>query len=941
LPYESLETSAPLTTKNAYAIVIGISDYPESDNDLAYCDDDSQDVYSILINEYNFKEENIFYLQDSSATKAQINAAFNSINAQITENDVFFFYYSGHGGANLVNDGIHMHSIDSPHPYSNYYDNTWSIYHPNAAYIRVYFDHFDTEYDYDWVYLGDSDIAYGYAYEGYSGYSTGFWSGWIPLLDDNSIYIRFISDYSVTEWGFSIDRYEVMKYDGTHYLCSYDSIPSTPSNYYLDSLINSKLDAMNAAEKYVITDACNSGGIIPEVQDVGRYIMTACADEEFSLEDPTLQHGVFTNYFLESISLATDTNGDGVRSMEECYSYIYSNTVSFSGSLGYTHHPQEYDGISGESVLSTAFGALSLVPTGNSLSYSFNMYGIGLIEDLILVVYNNSLGMDYEVLDLTLTPTSDTGFGNYSGVLQLNGFSGLTGYGIYAKVSNNRVISLNETYAEDADSDSLDDALEIMMGSNPLINDTDNDGISDGYEYSLGLDPCLNDTDSDGLLDGDELLVYLTDATDDDTDNDQLTDYEEIMTYLTNATNSDTEGDGMNDGYEINYDLDPFTDDASSDYDNDGVNNLIECQLGCYANDPDTDDDNMPDGYEYNHELNVFADDSNLDYDSDGLNNLLEYQLGSYADDTDSDHDFLPDFWEYTYGLEIMGNDAYDDEDNDGLDNIEEYVQTTNPIDVDTDNDGLSDGIEVNTYLTDPTDPDTDGDGYSDGLEITWGTNPLDPRISITTVFLNIIGVIVIATTGSTAVYTQVIKRKHRKDKKKVIDKFPIMRDHESYNILRVKKTAKPKPKISPYTYKPIYTPSKPIYTTPSQPSTPIGQMDINKIRDSILYGMPPPKTNYSEEGRKALLIANMAFELINKGDFKKGFDYMISALVLGVPEPMNSRIKKILLDSLYRGAGMSGSGPEQLPPSKKRCDWCGSLNQNTANFCYNCGREI
>ncbi|MFX0007068.1 MAG: caspase family protein, partial [Candidatus Hermodarchaeota archaeon] len=917
------------------------SDYPESDYDLTYCDDDAQDVYSMLIDEYNFESDSIIYLQDSSATKAQINAAFNAINSQITQNDVFFFYYSGHGGANIVNDGIHYYDVDSPHPYSNYYDHTWSIYHPNAAYMRVYFDHFDTEGNYDWVYLGDSDIVYDYVYEGYSGYSNGFWSGWIPLLSDNKIYIRMITDYSVTKWGFSIDRYEVMTYDGTHYLCSYDSIPSSPSNYYLDSLINTKLDAMNAAEKYVITDSCNSGGIIPEVQDIGRYIMTACADEEFSLEDPTLQHGVFTNYFLESINSATDTNGDGVRSMEECYDYAYSNVVSYSGSLGYTHHPQEYDGISGESVLSTAFGALSLVPSGNLLTYSFNMYGTGSIEDLKLVVCNNSQGMNYTVSDLTLTPTSDTGFGNYSGVLQLDGFSGLTGYGIYAKIRGNKIIMLNGTYSEDTDSDSLDDALEIMLGSDPGKTDSDNDGLSDGYEYNLGLDPSSNDTDNDGLLDNEELLIYFTDARDEDTDDDQLTDYEEIITYLTNATNPDTDGDSMGDGYEVNNNLDPFSNDSNLDYDHDGLNNLLECQLGCYANDPDTDNDNMPDGYEYDHELNVFVDDSNLDYDNDGLNNLLECQLGSYADDTDSDNDFLPDFWEYTYGLEIMGNDAYDDEDNDGLDNIEEYIQTTNPIDADTDNDGLNDGMEVNTYSTDPLNPDTDGDGYSDGLEIAWGTNPLDPRISLTTVFLNIIGGVVIVSAGSFAVYTQVIKERRKKDEKRVIEKFPILGDQESYNILSVRKTAKPKPKISPYAYRPSYTPSRPIYTPPTQPSTPIGQADLNRIRDSILYGMPPPKTPYSEEGRKTLLIANMAFDLINRGDFKKAFDYMITALMLGVPEPMNSRIKNILLDSLNRAAGPSSSSTQQEPIPKKKCSWCGSLNQNTAKYCYNCGRVI
>ncbi|MFX0180232.1 MAG: caspase family protein, partial [Candidatus Hodarchaeota archaeon] len=545
---ENLKFSAPLTPKNAYAIVVGISDYPGSTSDLTYCDDDAQAVYSLLINDFNFKPNNIIYLQDSSATKNAISNAFDQVASQISSDDIFFFYYSGHGGASTSNDGVHSYSIDSPHPYPNNYDNMWSIFYTDAAYMRVHFDHFDLEYDYDWVYLGDSDLADGWYYEGYSGYSTGFWSGWIPLLSDNRMYIRMITDSSIAEWGFSIDQFEVEIYDGTHFLCSYDSIPYNPNNFYLDSLLNSKLDNIHCDERYVILDACNTGGMIPEVQQVGRYIMTACSDEESSLESPLLEHGVFTNYFLESFDNAADSNGDGVRSMEECYSYIYSNTVSHSESMGYTHHPQEYDGISGEVMLSTSFGNISLIPIGNILSYSFDLYGLGLIEELKVAVCNNSAGVIYNTLDLTTIPASNTGFGEYSGTIQLNDVSGLSGYGIYAKINGYYIIVLNQTYSEDTDSDGLDDVFEIMTDLNPETNDTDADGLEDMLEYYGDTDPLLNDTDVDGLLDGDEILTYFTNATNPDTDNDGLSDGVEVLVYTTNPLLQDTEGDGMDDG---------------------------------------------------------------------------------------------------------------------------------------------------------------------------------------------------------------------------------------------------------------------------------------------------------------------------------------------------------------------------------------------------------
>ena len=1119
---DNLRLSSTLPAKNAYAIVIGISDYPGSDNDLSYCDDDAQDIYSMLINDYNFKTENIIYLQDSSASKSAITAAFDQISSQITSNDIFFFYYSGHGGNTITNEGIHSYSIDSPHNYPNYYDHTWSIYYPDAAYMRVHFDHFDLEYGYDYVFLGDSDLVDGWYYEAYTGYSTGFWSGWIPLLSDNRIYIRMLTDNIITEWGFSIDKYEVMTYSDEHFLCSYDSIPSSPENYLTDTLLDAKLDALNCDEKYIVLDACNTGGIIPEVQGNGRYIITACREDEFSLEDPTLQHGVFTNYFLSSLDSASDSNGDGVRSMEERFTYTYSNTVSYSGSLGYTHHPQEYDGIAGESVLATTFGSVSLDPITNGISYSFNLYGIGQIQALRVAVCNVSGTVDYEIEDLTLNPSTATGFGTYSGTIELEGLTGITGYGIYAQIEGNSVIKLNITTSEDTDGDSLDDVLEVMLNCDPFLIDSDSDGLEDGSEYYGITDPSDPDTDDDGLLDGEELLTYLTDPLDPDMDDDGLLDGEEILIFLTDPLDPDTDGDGMNDGYEAEYSLDPLTDDASLDNDGDGLINLEEFQNNTNPNDPDTDDDNlsdyeeiftyftnatnpdtdydnlsddleiftyhtnatnpdtdydnvtddleiltyltnpnnsdtdgdilsdyeelfiyftnatnpdtdydslsddleiftyltnpnspdtdndilsdydelfiyftnatnpdtegdgmddyyeiiysldpflddsnldndndglinlveyqcgsspllsdsdgdfMSDYYEYQCELDITSDDAESDYDLDGLNNLLEFLLGSFANDADSDDDAMPDYWEYTNNLDLTTNDADFDYDHDGLSNYNEYAHHLDPYDPDCDNDGLTDGKEVLIYHTDPLKKDTDGDGYSDGIEVLWGTNPLNSKISLNTYFFNIAGAVVLVCTSYYVVRTQIINKKQNKLQSK---KISFNTDTKKYNALTVEKKLKPKP------VRPVYQQRTrvPVYTRPGT----IPSYNINTIRDIILNRLPAPKPSYSLEGQRALIIANKAFELINQGRYKESFEYMVNALILGVPEPMNSRIKSILLNALNRNSGTPTSQFSGHPPSdddsigSKKCKWCGKVNQQSNTYCINCGKVL
>jgi Bacterial TSP3 repeat len=66
----------------------------------------------------------------------------------------------------------------------------------------------------------------------------------------------------------------------------------------------------------------------------------------------------------------------------------------------------------------------------------------------------------------------------------------------------------------DSDSDRLDDALELKLGTDPLSADTDGDSLLDGDEHlDLGTDPLSEDSDGDGYRDPDELTEG-TDPTD-------------------------------------------------------------------------------------------------------------------------------------------------------------------------------------------------------------------------------------------------------------------------------------------------------------------------------------------------------------------------------------------------------------------------------------------
>jgi hypothetical protein len=86
-----------------YAIVIGISDYPGTANDLEYCDDDATDMVQAL-NQYGYLFDNIADLIDTEATRTNIISAIEDLASTVTENDEVVFFFSGHGGRGKAND---------------------------------------------------------------------------------------------------------------------------------------------------------------------------------------------------------------------------------------------------------------------------------------------------------------------------------------------------------------------------------------------------------------------------------------------------------------------------------------------------------------------------------------------------------------------------------------------------------------------------------------------------------------------------------------------------------------------------------------------------------------------------------------------------------------------------------------------------------------------
>src|SRR4026208_983557 len=73
--------------------------------------------------------------------------------------------------------------------------------------------------------------------------------------------------------------------------------------------------------------------------------------------------------------------------------------------------------------------------------------------------------------------------------------------------------------------------------------------------------------------------------------------------------------------------------ECENDYDCDGIPNLVEEDAAMNKYDPDSDHDGLPDFFEWSNIVNGLSptdpSDADEDFDNDGLTNIEEYQLGT------------------------------------------------------------------------------------------------------------------------------------------------------------------------------------------------------------------------------------------------------------------------------------------------------------------------
>lgn len=90
-------------------------------------------------------------------------------------------------------------SYESGHPYSNYTNTTDTYTKAGATRVAMYFERFELENNYDFVYIKD---ASNQTTATCTGTRSAFWA----IVDGATIKANFVSDYSVTDWGWRVSQ---------------------------------------------------------------------------------------------------------------------------------------------------------------------------------------------------------------------------------------------------------------------------------------------------------------------------------------------------------------------------------------------------------------------------------------------------------------------------------------------------------------------------------------------------------------------------------------------------------------------------------------------------------------------------------------------------------------------------------------------------------------
>jgi hypothetical protein len=145
--------------------------------------------------------ETISYSSSAAGTYYIRVDGYNGASSTSDSYELTVTYPQGSGGGGGGSPQWYYETVtkDTPHPYPNYYDQSHFYSKAGAQKVAVHFSRFETEDNYDFVYIYDKN---GTEQAQYHGTKDAFWA----VVDGDEIEVNLDSDYSVTEFGYTIDQ---------------------------------------------------------------------------------------------------------------------------------------------------------------------------------------------------------------------------------------------------------------------------------------------------------------------------------------------------------------------------------------------------------------------------------------------------------------------------------------------------------------------------------------------------------------------------------------------------------------------------------------------------------------------------------------------------------------------------------------------------------------